>query len=119
MCGVGEGATTPGPNALIPQWEGESSPEVEQTTARDLRRGTERDDDADENKAAEARGSARAVTIGAPIGSATDTPTMEHNGERQWKQRLHTECAKLLRESNVDINPATLWAISKQLYGSQ
>ena len=119
MCGVGEGATTPGPNALIPQWEGESSPEVEQTTARDLRRGTERDDDADENKAAEARSSARAVTIGAPIGSATYTPTMERTGAQQWKQRLHTECAKLQRESNVDINLAKLCAISKQLYGSQ
>jgi hypothetical protein len=44
---------------------------------------------------------------------------MEHTDEQQWKQRLHTECAKLRRENNVDINPAKLCAISKQLYGSQ
>ena len=36
MCGVGEGSTPPGPNALIPQWEGACSPEVEHTKARDL-----------------------------------------------------------------------------------
>ena len=119
MCGVGEGALPPGPNALIPQWEGASSPIVEQTTDRDLSRGTERDDDPDEYKHAEARDTARVVIFDAPIGSATDTPTMDDTDEQQWKQRLHTECAKLRRENNVDINPAKLCAISKQLYGSQ
>ena len=119
MCGVGEGALPPGPNALIHQWEGASSPIVEQTTDRDLSRGTERDDDPDENKDAEARDTARVVIFDAPIGSATDTPTMDDTDEQQWKQRLHTECAKLRRENNVDINPAKLCAISKKLYGSQ
>ena len=119
MCGVSEGALPPGPNALIPQWEGASPPIVEQTPDRDLSRGTERDDDPDENKDAEARDTARVVIFDAPIGSATDTPTMDDTDEQQWKQRLHTECAKLRRENNVDINPAKLCAISKQLYGSQ
>ena len=74
MCGLGEGANPPGPTALTPAREGTCSPEAEQTKARDLGRGTERDDGADENKAADASDVAPALTIDdTKRGSSVDT----------------------------------------------
>ena len=74
MCGLGEGANPPGPTALTPAREGTCSPEADQTKARDLGRGTERDDGADENKAADASDVAPALTIDdTKRGSSVDT----------------------------------------------
>ena len=75
MCGLGEGANPPGPTALTPAREGTCSPEADQTKARDLGRGTERDDGADANKAADASDVAPAVTIDdvAPAVTIDDT----------------------------------------------
>ena len=75
MCGLSEGANPPGPTALTPAREGTCSPEAEQTKARDLGRGTERDDGADANKAADASDVAPAVTIDdvAPTVTIDDT----------------------------------------------